>query len=235
MMRVVMKILLADDDRDLVDLLRYSFQRIGYSVVLAYDGESALQAVETESPDLIVLDLMMPKRNGMEVLKEIRRLGNLPVIVLTALGDEDHVVDALQLGADDYLVKPFRPRELNARAQALLRRSQQQASALPRLAWPMEIGGVSLNPATRQVTVEGRPVQLSRTEFSLLHYLMLNRNMVLSLASIIANVWGYEADENVEVVKVVVSRLRRKIESDSSHPQYIVNVPGVGYKFQYDD
>jgi two-component system KDP operon response regulator KdpE len=170
----------------------------------------------------------------MEVLKEMRRTCSIPVIVLTALGDEDHVVDALQLGADDYMVKPFRPRELRARAQALVRRSRDQSGVPEKSLPPIAIGDVSLNPATRQVTVGGRLVRLSRTEFSLLHYLMLNRNVVLSPANIIANVWGYEADESVEVVKVVVSRLRRKIESDPSHPRYITNVPGVGYRFQFD-
>jgi DNA-binding response OmpR family regulator len=229
-----MKILLADDDRDLIDLLRYSFQRVGYSVVLAFDGESALRMIQTELPDLVVLDLMMPRRNGMEVLKEMRRSSYVPVIVLTALGDEDHVVDALQLGADDYIVKPFRPRELNARAHALLRRSQQPVLSSGNMAQPIVIGDVSLNPSTRQVEVGERQVQLSRIEFSLLHYLMLNRNVVLSIGNIIANVWGYEGEENAEVVKVAVSRLRRKMEDDSANPRYIVNVPGVGYQFHFE-
>ncbi len=225
-----MKILLADDDRDLIDLLRYAFQRDGHSVVMAFDGEAALRMIQSESPDLVVLDLMMPKRDGMQVLKELRRSKNVPVIMLTALGDEDHVVDALQLGADDYLVKPFRPRELRARAQALLRRSRDPLTS-SKPAQPIEVGDVALDPGTRQVSVQGRPAQLSRTEFSLLHYLMLNRNVIVSPSDIIANVWGYEADENDQVVKVTVSRLRRKLETDPSNPQYIVNVPGVGYKF----
>jgi DNA-binding response OmpR family regulator len=228
------KILLADDDRDLVDILRYTFQRDGYSVLLAFDGEMALRMLQSESLDLVVLDLMMPKRNGMEVLREMRLSSNVPVIVLTALGDEDHVVDALQLGADDYLLKPFRPRELRARAAALLRRSQSQPKPRDKSLQPIELGDVMLNPNTRQVTVAGQPVQLSRTEFSLLHYLMVNRNIALALSDIMANVWGYDANDNDEVVKVTVSRLRRKMEADPAHPRYIVNVPGVGYMFQCD-
>jgi two-component system response regulator VicR len=228
------KILLADDDRDLVDILRYTFQRDGYSVLLAFDGEMALRMLQSESLDLVVLDLMMPKRNGMEVLREMRLSSNVPVIVLTALGDEDHVVDALQLGADDYLLKPFRPRELRARAAALLRRSRSQPKPRDKSLQPIELGNVMLNPNTRQVTVAGQPVQLSRTEFSLLHYLMVNRNIALALSDIMANVWGYDANENDEVVKVTVSRLRRKMEADPAHPRYIVNVPGVGYMFQCD-
>ena len=228
------KILLADDDRDLVDILRYTFQRDGYSVLLAFDGEMALRMLQSESLDLVVLDLMMPKRNGMEVLREMRLSSNVPVIVLTALGDEDHVVDALQLGADDYLLKPFRPRELRARAAALLRRSRSQPKPRDKSLQPIELGNVMLNPNTRQVTVAGQPVQLSRTEFSLLHYLMVNRNIALALSDIMANVWGYDANDNDEVVKVTVSRLRRKMEADPAQPRYIVNVPGVGYMFQCD-
>jgi two-component system response regulator VicR len=226
-----MKVLLADDDRDLINLLRYSFQRDGHSVRTAYDGEEALQMIRAETPDLLVLDLMMPKRNGMEVLKELRRSNSVPVIVLTALGDEDHVVDALKLGADDYLVKPFRPRELDARAQAIVRRSREQAGSKGNPSQPITLGDVALDPRTREVTVSGQPVQLTRTELSLLHYLMLNRNLVLTVSDIISNVWGYDADENDDVVKVTVSRLRRKLEADPSNPKHILNVPGVGYRF----
>ncbi|MBI5303137.1 MAG: response regulator transcription factor [Chloroflexi bacterium] len=227
-----MKVLLADDDRDLVDLLRYTFQRAGYSVVTAFDGEMALRALKAEAPDLVVLDLMMPKRNGMEVLKDARRDGDVPIIVLTGLGDEDHVVSALELGADDYLVKPFRPRELRARAQSLLRRSTSDSTSQPKMALPLALGDIKLDPNAREVSVAGAATQLTRTEFDLLHYLMRNREVVLSASDIIAAVWGYEADENDEVVKVAISRLRRKIEHDPSNPRYIVTVHGVGYKFQ---
>ena len=228
-----MKVLLADDDHDLIDLLRYSFQRDGHVVRIAYDGEAALRMIQAETPDLVVLDLMMPKRNGMEVLKELRRSNSVPVIVLTALGDEDHIVDALKLGADDYLVKPFRPRELDARARAIVRRSREQTNPAENPSMPIALGDVALDPRTREVTVSGEPVQLTRTELSLLHYLMLNRNLILTVSDIISNVWGYDADENDDVVKVTVSRLRRKLETDPSNPKYILNVPGVGYKFQH--
>jgi two-component system response regulator VicR len=226
------KILLADDDRDLVDLLRYTFQRDGYAVAMAYDGEMAVRAAQSELPDLVVLDLMMPKRNGMEVLGEIRRRANTPVIMLTALGDEEHVVHALEIGADDYLVKPFRPRELRARTQALLRRSQKTNAAPEKSPAPVVLGDIRIDPGSRAVTVVDRPVQLTRTEFDLLHCLMLNRDRIMSATDIIATVWGYNAEENDEVVKVNISRLRRKIESDPANPRYIVNVHGVGYKFQ---
>lgn len=226
-----MKVLLVDDDRDLVDLLSYTFQKTGYNVVTAFDGDMALNVLKSEVPDLMVLDLMMPKRDGMQVLKEARRDGDLPIIMLTALGDEDHVVGALELGADDYLVKPFRPRELRARAQSLLRRSRQ-SRATQNSPVSLVIGDIKLDPNAREVTVAGELIQLTRTEFDLLYQLMRNRDCVIRSTDLIAHVWGYDADENDDVVKVNISRLRRKIEPDPAMPRYIVTAHGVGYKFQ---
>lgn len=228
------KVLLIDDDRDLVDLLRYAFQRDGYTVATAYDGEAGTRAFQVQGPDLVVLDVTMPKRTGIQVLKDIRAASTVPVIILSALGDEDHVVTALQIGADDYITKPFRPRELLARAQAHLRRHADSASETTKNLQTLTLAEVVLDPAKHEVRVAGAPVQLSRTEFSLLQYLMINANVTLSVANIIVNVWGYEADENDEVVKVTISRLRKKIERDSSEPRLIVNVPGVGYRFEAD-
>jgi DNA-binding response OmpR family regulator len=225
------KVLLTDDDRDLIDVLSYAFRHNGYEVAAAFDGEQALGAIDKSPPDLLILDLMMPKRDGMQVLEALCGRRNVPTIVLTALGDEDHVVQALELGADDYMVKPFRPRELLARAQAVLRRTRDQEAEIK--TWlPLTLGDLRLDPATVQVTLAGRPVQLTRVEFALLHYLMLNRNMVVRLPDIIANVWGYDSEVNDDVVKTNISRLRRKIEADPSQPHLIVNVPGLGYKFQ---
>ncbi len=228
-----MKVLLVDDDRDLVDLLRYSFQRDGYKVVMAFDGEAATHVFELESPDLVVLDLMMPKRSGMEVLKRIREESEVPVIVLTGVGDEDHLVNALEFGADDYLVKPFRPRELRARARALLRRNKTRVESHVKPTKPLVIGALTLDPLARQVSMGDKFLQLTSKEFALLHYLMLNRDVVLKVSDIMANVWGYDSASNDEVLKVTVYRLRHKIETDPAHPQYIVNVPGQGYTFRY--
>lgn len=226
------KILFVDDDRDLVGILRYTFQRDGYSVVTAFDGEAGLRAIKAEIPDIVVLDLMMPRRSGIEVLEEMRQFKNVPVIVLTALGDEENVVSALGLGADDYVVKPFRPRELKARVQALVRRSRGKIEAQDALTAPLDLAGVKLNPVSHEVIVGNRPVSLTRTEFALLQYLMANHDAVIAVPEIVASVWGYEAEESDEVVKVTVSRLRRKIEPDPAKPRYIINLPGVGYKFQ---
>ncbi len=226
-----MKILLVDDDPELIGVLHYSFQHDGYRVVTASDGKMGLRMFESEVPDLVVLDLIMPHKDGLAVLQGIRQCGDVPVIVLTALSDEEHVVTALELGADDYLVKPFRMRELKARAHALLRRNRHQTD-LPLKSPIISIGGVTLDPSEHQVFVANQPIHLTPTEFGLLHYLMLNHDIIIRVPDIIAAVWGYDSDVNDDVVKVTVSRLRRRLEVDSCQPQPIVNVPGVGYKFQ---
>ncbi len=229
-----MKVLLIDDDRDLVDLLRYSFQRNGYKVLVAFDGEMGLRTFEMEPPDLIVLDLMMPKRDGMQVLKEIRAVSQVPIIILSASGDEDRLVAALENGADDFLVKPFRPRELRARSQAVVRRAKHTGETKPRQARSLSYGSLSLDPGTRQVTLNGKQLQLTAKEFGLLYYLMMNSGVVLNASDLIANVWGFDSNENEEILKVAIYRLRHKVEPDPSRPRYIVNVPGQGYMFQHE-
>jgi two-component system response regulator VicR len=228
-----MRVLLCDDDRDLVDLLRYAFRRDGYTVSVAFDGEMGLRIFDAEAPDLVVIDLMMPKRGGIQVLKEIRRRSKVPVLILTAVGDEDQLVSALDLGADDYLTKPFRPRELRARVHDLERRSKQQGEPAAAPARPITLGRLTIDPRTRIVTRDEKPVELTAKEFALLHYLMLNRDIVLSVSDIFTNVWGFDSSENEDVVKVTIYRLRRKVEQDPSSPQHILNLPGQGYKFQY--
>ncbi len=226
-----MKVLVVDDDRDLVDLLRYVFQREGYSVVMAFDGTDALAVFQEEAPALVIMDMIMPKCDGLCALREMRQLGNVPVIILSALNDEDHIVNALRAGADDYIVKPFRPRELVVRVEALLRRCP--SSIQPRhTPATLEFGAVQLEPTMREVTIDGRRVRLTRTECALLQYLMLHRDVAISVSDLIAAVWGYEADGNNEVVKVTISKLRHKVEPDPSSPRYIINIAGFGYKFQ---
>ncbi len=227
-----MKVLVADDDRELVELLDYALKRDGHRVVTAFDGMTALQLIQMEKPDLVLLDVNMPKQNGIEVLRELRRRSKVPVLMLTVRTDEDSVVSALELGADDYVYKPFRPRELRARVRALLRRHQGMPATSPAPAEKLVIGDICLDPQLRQVWVRGDSIKLTPTEFSLLHFLMLNRDGVLRPSSIVANVWGYDADETDDVVRVFISRLRRKIEIDPANPRSIVNVPGFGYKFQ---
>lgn len=227
-----MKILVADDDRDLVDLIRYSFHREGYTVVTSYDGEMTLRMFQTEKPDLIVMDLVMPKRDGMEVLQEIRKAADVPIIMLSAQRDEDHIVNALYKGADDYMVKPFGPKELRARTKALMRRAGDNTTKASAQNYPMEFGQVKLNPQTREVFIGNEQIHLTRIEFSLLMHLMINHDIVVSFDDLLSNVWGYDGEQNYQVVKVTISRLRRKLADDSTTPRYIVNIPGTGYRFK---
>ena len=227
-----MKILLADDDQDLVDLLRHAFQRDGYKVVTALDGDVATRLFQLESPDLVILDLNMPKRSGMDVLRDVTRHSNTPVMVLSVMQDEDKVVEALDIGADEYLFKPFRLRELRARTRALLRRSRSSSQFNGKQLSPTVIGDIRLMPRAHEVSVAGQPVRLTPTEFALLQFLVANHDIIVSPSDIVANVWSYDANDTGEMVRVFISRLRRKIEADPSHPSYIINVPGVGYKFE---
>lgn len=224
-----MKVLLADDNREHLDLLQYIFQREGYEVSTASDGNGAWLSFQNESPDLLVLDMQMPKRSGIDVLRAVRSKSRVPVMMLTVLADEESVVRALEFGADDYVTKPFRPAELRARARALLRRMLIAQEEFHTFKHRLVCDDLILDSNTRQVTVADAPVQLTPTEFSLLHYLMLNSNMVVRTGAILENVWGYDADETDDVVRVSISRLRKKIEADPSNPQYILNSPGVGY------
>ncbi len=226
-----MKILLADDDMDLVDWLGYALQKNGYTVLKAYHGDAALRMFEQELPDVVVLDLIMPRRGGIEVLAEIRKRSQAPIIMLTNVSDEDKVVEALQSGADDYMVKPFRPRELMARIETITRRSKS-ARAEVQFHGPLSCGELTLDPRSRQVTAGGAPVHLTPLEFSLLELLLLNQGAVMPAAEIMNRVWGYSADEGEHTLRMTVSRLRAKVEPDPSHPRYIHNVAGAGYKVQ---
>ncbi len=224
-----MKVLIADDDRDLIDWLGYAFRREGYSVVGAYDGEAASHLFQAESPDIVLLDLKMPKLSGLEVLQEIRARSQVPVILLTGVGDEDTVVQALKNGADDYVTKPFRPRELRARAEAVLRRTRGASNTDTKGPSLLTCGEITIDRRTREVTLAGNPVKLTPNELGMLEYLMMNQGIVVRIEDILVNVWGYTTDRDDDVVRATVARLRKKIERDPSEPRYVVNVPGEGY------
>ena len=230
-----MKVLIADDDRELVALLGYALKRDGHRVISAYDGLTALQLLQLEKPDLVLLDVNMPKRTGLEVLGELRHRSKVPVLMLTVHADEDSVVSALELGADDYVCKPFRPRELRARVRALFRRHQDWPSTNTTHTEMLVLGDISLDPVAHQVKARGAPIKLTPIEFSLLHYLMMNRDGVVTPSSIMTNVWGYDADETDDVVRMSIMRLRQKIERDPAKPRAIVNVHGIGYMFQTEE
>jgi DNA-binding response OmpR family regulator len=221
-----MKVLLVEDDLALVGVLSYTLRQEGYEVVAAHDGLTAIEKWQAEVPDLIILDLNLPKLNGLAVCRQVRAQSDVPIVILSVRDTEDDVVQGLELGADDYIIKPFSPRELLARVKAALRRSD---SAL--VPGPISAAGLTLERERLELhRVEADPIQLSVLEARLLEALMLDAGRVLPADALITAVWGpHGADRTT--LKQLVYRLRRKLEPDSSNPVYIETVPGVGYAF----
>ena len=226
------KILVADDEKDIVELVAFNLEREGFAVLRAYDGNKAWEMVNKEKPDLVILDLMMPEMPGMEVCKRIRRqetTASLPIIMLTAKSDPVDKILGLEIGADDYITKPFHVRELIARVRAVLRRSEQRTDTDHRE--PFDYSGLHIDFLSYQVTVNGRPVELSAREFKLLHFFTSHPGRVYSRDQLLDRVWGDEAFVEPRTVDVHISRLRGAIEPDKENPQYILTVRGIGYKF----
>ena len=223
-----MKILLVNDDRELVDLLTFVLRRAGLDALSAFDASTALELLETERPDLAVLDVSLGSGSGFDLLRDLRRRSRIPVIMLTARNAEDDKVRGLELGADDYLTKPFSHRELVARIRAQLRRHGQEWSAPRPGETLLQVGPVTLNVAEHAVTKKGGPIDLTVTEFRLLHYLMTNAGAVVPTRAILKQVWGYDDPGGTDVVRVTVHRLRRKLEDDPNRPRLVHTVPGVG-------
>jgi len=219
-----MKALVVDDDVVLADLVAFTLRREGFEVSQARDGAAALQRWGEERPDIIILDVNMPKLDGFAVCRRIRAQANTPIILLTVRGEEDDIVHGLEMGADDYIPKPFSPRQLVARIYAVLRRAGVTPSPAPR-----QVGKLVLDPGRREVRVgEGEACSLTPLENRLLEYLMINAGHVLTHGAIIDHVWGPEGAD-LDMLRQVVHRLRNKIEPDSSEPIYIETVPGLGY------
>ena len=214
-----------------MELLEYALRREGYDVSRAYDGESAVEAVGREKPDLVILDINLPKLAGFVVLERIRHVDeHVAVLLLSARQDESDILRGLQLGADDYITKPFRPKELVARVKAILRRSvRTRGRPAPAI---YKTGDLILDEATHQVRADGVPVHLSPTEFKLLRHFMANPGRVRTQEEILEGVWGYVADVGGDLVKLNVSRLRRKLGADGKPRDVIQTVPGVGYLFR---
>ena len=230
-----MRILLVDDDRELIDLLAFALRRAGLEPVAAHDAPAALRLFEEREPDLVVLDINLGASSGLDVLKELRRRAQLPVIMLTALDSEEDKVRGLELGADDYLTKPFSHRELIARIRAQLRRSGQDWQ--PQRRTPetrLEVGSITLDLAQHSVTKAGQQVSLTVTEFRLLHCLMSNAGAVVPTGTLLKQVWGYIDPGGSDVVRVTVHRLRRKLESDPTRPSLLHTIPGVGVMLKAD-
>ncbi|MCB9420260.1 MAG: response regulator transcription factor [Ardenticatenaceae bacterium] len=221
-----MKALVVDDDRVLADLIAFTLRREGFNVSLAYNGESALQLWRDTQPDIIVLDLNLPQVDGFTVCRQIRAEEETPIIMLTVRSEEDDIVRGLELGADDYIAKPFSPRQLVARVQAVLRRAGK--TAVPGI---FQAGPLTLDSGRREVQVnKGKPISLTPLETRLLRYLMTNAGHVLTTDAIITQVWGADGGDR-DMLRQLVRRLRRKIEPDAANPVYIETVPGLGYGF----
>jgi two-component system response regulator VicR len=225
-----MKILVVDDDRDHIDLLAFALRRAGLTPVPAYDQPTALELFETQRPDLVVLDINLGVWDGLDLLKELRRRSQVPVLMLTGRDAEDDKVRGLELGADDYLTKPFSHRELVARIHVQLRRRGQERAWSPPTATKsqLQVGPLRLNLAEHSATKEGQLLSLTVTEFRLLHYLMLNAGSVVPTHALLKQVWGYADPGGSDVVRVTVHRLRRKLEDDPTNPRLLHTVPGVG-------
>jgi DNA-binding response OmpR family regulator len=224
-----MAVLLVDDDRDLVDVLTYILRREGYETLAAYDGEQGWARFQAERPELVVLDANMPGLDGLEVCRRIRTVAKTPVIMLTARTDEQDIVTALGLGADDYITKPFSPRQLVARVKAVLRRAQDFAAAPDAGSEELRARDLTLDLRTRTLRRDGQEVRMTPLEYKILHYLMVNRGRVLTNSAIVEHVWGFSGAGNEDLVKVHVHRLRHKLERDPQNPEYLKTVPGVGY------
>ena len=223
------RVLVVDDDPTVSDVVRRYLERAEYEVTLAADGQGALDAVRASRPDLVVLDLMLPGIDGLEVCRRLRRDDpNLPVVMLTALGDEADRVVGLSLGADDYVTKPFSPRELVARVRTVLRRG---AAANERPEERVRFGEVEIDAAAREVRKRGSALKLTAREFDLLWFLARHPRRAFSRVQLMSSVWGYEPAFDSGTITVHVRRLREKLEDDPARPRHLETVWGVGYRF----
>lgn len=224
-------ILVVEDEPRVSRYLRSSLQMSGYDALVAPDGVKALELVQENRPDLVLLDLRLPRMSGLEVLENIRRNNDVPIIVLTANDAEEDKVKALMLGADDYITKPFGARELQARIVAVLRRYRPAEPPAPR-ATVYENKALRIDYAARQVTINRKPVHLTPTEYRLLVTMAENTNRVLTHDYLLAHVWGAEYADDVHILRATIWRLRQKVEADPTNPEYILNEPGIGYRLQ---
>lgn len=231
------KILVVDDEKPISDIITFNLQKEGYDTLAAFDGEEALESFASYQPDLIVLDLMLPKKDGLEVCREIRKTSSVPIIMLTAKGEEIDKVLGLEMGADDYVTKPFSNRELSARIKANLRRSQVNVEAAEEKEESNElnVGNLTIHEDAYYVSKNGKEVDLTHREFELLHYLSKHLGQVMTREHLLQTVWGYDYFGDVRTVDVTVRRLREKIEDPPSHPKLLMTRRGVGYYLQDND
>ncbi len=224
-------ILIVEDEPSIVTLIKYNLEKAGFLTDVVYNGEDAIKKIEKSTFDLIVLDLMLPKMDGMEVCKTIRKNNNyIPILMLTAKDDEYDKIYGLEMGADDYLTKPFIPKELIARINAILRRTEQRSENVAPLV--LEVGDIKVHPDRFEAFFKGDPLELTRKEFELLVYLIQHKGQILSREQLLSSVWEYDFVGDTRIVDVQVSHLRDKFETDSKNPTYIKTVRGFGYKLE---
>jgi DNA-binding response OmpR family regulator len=223
------RILVVDDEERMVRFIRLNLEHDGFQVSEAFNGKQAVQRLRDVNPDLILLDVMMPDLDGFEVLEMVREISNVPVIMLTAKGEEDDRVRGLEKGADDYVTKPFSPRELVSRVRAVLRRTEGATGSMHGL---IEVDErLKIDFDRREVWLEGKIVKLRPTEYRLLFHLVQNAGWVVSHDQLLAKVWGYEYRDEPHYVRLYINYLRQKLEKDAANPKYILTERGVGYRF----
>lgn len=228
-------VLVVDDEESIVNIIEYNLKRDGYNVIKAYDGEEGLNSALTQKPDLVILDIMMPKMDGYEVCRRLRAKSDVPIIMLTARADEVDTVIGLEMGADDYVTKPFKVRELVARVKANLRRKKSQSAPASKKAHNAAshiFNELSINYERYEVSKAGKAINLTLREYELLAFLTKNRRQPFKREDLLEKVWGYEYyGGDARSVDVTVRRLREKIEDDPSKPKYIITKRGIGYYF----
>ncbi|MCL4553932.1 MAG: response regulator transcription factor [Actinobacteria bacterium] len=225
-------ILVVDDEKEILSFMRSNLVARGFDVHIAHDGAEALQLMEAKSPDLMILDILMPEVDGFEVCRRVREWSSVPIIVLSALGRDQDKVQALDLGADDYLTKPFSIDELLARVRALMRRIRGERLITQQSVPPFEFGDLRVDFENRLVFVRNVTIRLTPTEFALLRELVINSGKLLTHSMLLSRVWGPEYRTEVEYLRVFIRRLRRKIECDPDNPYYILTEPRAGYRFR---
>ncbi|CAM4207673.1 chemotaxis protein CheY [Bacillus manliponensis] len=229
------RILVVDDEESILTLIEFNLQQAGFEVITAMDGETGLHKARVENPDLIILDLMLPQMDGMEVCKELRLQRMMtPILMLTAKDDEFDKVLGLELGADDYMTKPFSPREVVARVKAILRRSKMQEEHVKEVEdeGSISISGLKILPDSYEAYFEGKKLELTPKEFELLVYLVKNKGRVLTRDQLLSAVWNYDFAGDTRIVDVHISHLRDKIEKNTKKPEYIKTIRGLGYKLE---
>lgn len=226
------KILIVDDEEHIVELIKFNLENVDYQVITSYDGESAIDLVKKESPDLVILDLMLPGMNGIDVCREIKEdkeTSNTAIIMLTARSSETDKITGLEIGADDYITKPFSIKELIARVKAVLRRSNDNSNIIENI---INIGDICIDHNRHEVSKKGVKLDFTLKEFELLSLLARNKGKVLSRNFLLDEIWGYEYFGDTRTVDVHIRHIRKKIESDDQHLKYIETIRGIGYKMR---